>query len=112
MTTRRVARCSIYGDRPKVCEDYPKVDHWRPEVCTYYFINGERLGSCDCDAGACCATPREGGEPGGAHLPESTGGKPCRHLVWEEVAVKEASSPVYPTQRQELINIGLEYDGE
>lgn len=108
MTTRRLARCSIYDTRPKVCRDYPKIEHYRPDVCTYYFIDGERLGDCSCDVGACCQIPRQHGEPGGAPLPEIAGGLPCKHLVWEETAVKEASTPIYPTDRVELIKIGLE----
>jgi hypothetical protein len=110
MTTRRIARCSIYDTRPEVCRVYPKLEHYRPEVCTYYFIDGVRLGSCTCDQGACCQIPRSEGAPGGAPMPEIAGGKPCRHLVWEEVAVKEASSPICSTERQRSVDISLGYD--
>ena len=112
MTTRRVARCCIYDTRPNVCRDYPKLEHYRPDVCTYYFIDGERLGSCNCDTGACCQIPRQSGEPGGAPMPEIAGGKPCRHLIWAEVAVKEASTPIHPTERSKSVDAGLGFDTE
>jgi hypothetical protein len=110
MTTRRIARCSIYDTRPEVCRVYPKLEHYRPDSCTYYFIDGERLGSCSCDMGACCAIPRQDGKPGGAPLPEIAGGKPCHNLVWTEVAVKEASASGRSTDRQELVDASLGYD--
>ena len=71
-----------------------------PDVCTYKFPGGgtgAREGECACDMGACCATPREGGEPGGNPLPEEAGGAPCKHMVWEDVpeeVEKTASSSV------------------
>lgn len=79
-----VARCSIYEDRPRLCREYPREDHWRPDECTYSFYNGERIGKCGCGVGACCATPREKGLPGGAHLPSEAGGEPCQYLVQTE----------------------------
>jgi hypothetical protein len=92
MTIKTIARCSIYEDRPKVCVDYPKVEHYIPPECTYYFSGAERQGSCACDEGACCAVPRQDGEPGGAPMPAVAGGKPCKYLEWKEENVKEASS--------------------
>ena len=93
-----IARCSIYEDRPKVCREYPEIDSWRPPECTYAFINGERVGRCACNVGACCAVPREKGLPGGAHLPEEAGGLPCQFL---ELRAKEKTAAVderyYPT---------------
>lgn len=92
MPTRTIARCSIYKDRPKVCRDYPTAYHYTPDVCTFKFdSDGNRSGSCGCDEGACCITPREGGEPGGNPLPEAAGGEPCMHLEWEDVEEKTAS---------------------
>ena len=93
MTTEgKIARCAIYEDRPEVCKVYPKVDHYLPKECTYAFIGGDRIGHCECNEGACCAIPREGGLPGGTPLPESAGGAPCKHLVWEETEEKTASA--------------------
>lgn len=86
---KTVSRCGIYKDRPKVCRDYPKIDSYTPGECTYTFPSGgdgPREGGCDCEVGACCSGPREGGEPGGTPLPEAAGGLPCKHLVWEDVA--------------------------
>lgn len=85
---RRVVRCGIYEERPRVCEEYPQPGHYRPPSCTFYFDElGQRFGECaeECMA-ACCRIPREGGEPGGAALPEVAGGQPCKHLVIEEEA--------------------------
>jgi len=92
MTTKRVARCGIYENRPQVCKDYPKVDHYLPEECTYTFNGSERRGECTCDVGACCNTPREGGEPGGAAMPSIAGGKSCKHLVWSEVPTEKVAA--------------------
>lgn len=91
-TTRSVAHCGIYENRPQVCKDYPKIDHYIPEECTYTFVGSERRGDCSCDVGACCNSPREGGEPGGTPLPSLAGGKPCKHLVWKEVPMEKTSS--------------------
>jgi Fe-S-cluster containining protein len=85
VTTRDIARCSIYENRPELCRVYPQVYHYLPEECTFWFAGSERLGSCECDVGACCSVPREGGEPGGAPVPEIAGGAPCKYLVWGEV---------------------------
>lgn len=87
MTTEKklVGRCAIYETRPQVCVDYPKADSYVPPECTFTFPSGDRSGSCACDVAACCASPREGGEPGGASMPNISGGEPCKHLVWEEV---------------------------
>jgi hypothetical protein len=96
MTTKRVARCSIYENRPKLCVEYPTADHYTPPQCTYSFVDGERFGECACDEGACCATPREQGMPGGAAIPEISGGLPCKYLVIreeEDEPVKIASAP-------------------
>jgi len=104
MTTDRIARCGIYEDRPKVCRDYPKADHYRPKACTFYFMGGERLGACECGEGACCAIPRQGGMPGGAPLPKIAGGEPCKHLVWED---KEKTASVSFLDRQERIDAAM-----
>lgn len=84
MTTRLKARCSIYGDRPAVCRKYPEVDHYLPTQCTYFFMDGKKMGDCSCGEGACCAIPREKGLPGGAPLPSIAGGEPCKYLVFIE----------------------------
>lgn len=84
MTTKTVARCSIYGNRPEVCKKYPDIYKYLPSECTYTFNGEERRGDCSCDTGACCVTPREGGEPGGTPLPEAAGGSGCKYLVWED----------------------------
>ena len=91
-TEGQIARCGIYEERPEVCRVYPKIDHYRPDECTYAFIGGECIGKCECDVGACCAIPREGGLPGGAPIPKEAGGQPCKHLVWEEAQTKTASA--------------------
>jgi len=91
MATKTVARCGIYKDRPEVCRKYPSIDHYVPAECTYYFAGTERKGECACDEAACCAVPREGGKPGGTPLPEEAGGEPCKHIVYEEVTIKEAA---------------------
>lgn len=79
-----IARCSIHENKPEICKKYPEVDSWRPSECTYAFDDkGQRQGSCSCDKGLCCATPRAGGVPGGASIPAEAGGLPCKYLVWE-----------------------------
>jgi hypothetical protein len=84
---KTIARCSIYEDRPDVCKVYPTAYHYMPEECTFTFPYGDerREGDCSCEEGACCALPREGGEPGGTPLMESAGGSACKHLIWEDV---------------------------
>ena len=74
--------CSIWEKRPQVCRDYPKYDSYIPESCGYHFRGSEKMGCCylECQA-ACCMLPRQGGEPGGAPLPEIAGGEPCKHLI-------------------------------
>ena len=84
-----IARCTIYSSRPKCCREYPEEGSWRPEECTFAFIDGSRIGKCDCGIGACCAIPREKGMPGGAQLPEEAGGSPCQYL---EMRVKEKTA--------------------
>jgi Fe-S-cluster containining protein len=91
MATILVAKCGIYEKRPEVCRKYPTIDHYIPPQCTYYFAGTERRGECSCGESACCAVPREGGEPGGAPIPEIAGGEPCKHIVYEEVFIKEAA---------------------
>ena len=115
MTTKTVARCAIYENRPKVCRDYPQIDHYIPEECTFTFVGSERRGNCECDLGICCAIPRENGEPGGAPLPELAGGEPCKHLVWkdeEEEPIKTASVlPVIqdaPMSRTQILEEAVE----
>ena len=90
MTTK--AKCGIYETRPDVCRIYPKVDHYIPSQCTYYFKGDVREGKCDCNDGACCATPRKDGEPGGVPMPNVAGGLPCKHLVWTDEEEKEKTS--------------------
>jgi len=93
MTTKTIARCSIYESRPDVCRAYPTVSHYTPPECTYYFTaEGERHGDCACDVGACCAIPRENGEPGGAPIPKIAGGEPCKYLEWRDVDVPEEAT--------------------
>ena len=94
MKTKTVARCSIYDRRPEICRVYPTVGHYIPPQCTYFFAGGERRGECACDEGACCATPRQNGEPGGTAMPDIVGGAPCKYLVWDEIVVKEASEDI------------------
>ena len=79
--------CDIWDDRPKVCRVYPTRSSYMPDSCGYYFTAEGRKGSCymECQ-GACCALPRQNGEPGGAPLPELAGGEPCKHLVDSDVA--------------------------
>ena len=103
MTTKMVARCSIYPDRPKICVVYPDVGHYTPPECTYTFVDGERFGECTCDVGACCRTPRELGMPGGAPLPELAGGQPCKYLVNKEEEVEEQIKTASPANRNDLI---------
>lgn len=75
--------CSIYDQRPEMCRKYPVISSPMPSECTYTFPSSEdRQGDCSCGVGACCAIPREGGEPEGAPLPSEAGGEPCKHLVW------------------------------
>lgn len=93
--TRTVSRCGIYDGRPDLCREYPSAYHWMPQECTFDFpagAHGPREGDCACDVGACCATPREGGEPGGAPLPEVAGGEPCQHLIWVEEPMEKVAS--------------------
>jgi hypothetical protein len=103
MTTEKVtrARCSIYEHKPVQCTEYPKIDQYMPEECTYYFVGNERRGECNCGVGACCAISRDRGEPTGSYLPEIAGGLPCKHLVMAEedapaektAAVESGSAP-------------------
>jgi hypothetical protein len=105
MTTKTVARCAIYEDRPKVCRDYPQIDHYIPEECTYTFMGGDRRGGCECDLGICCAIPRENGEPGGTPLPELAGGAPCKHLKWETIEVEPTkTASVLPIIQDSPVN--------
>ena len=115
MTTDRViARCSIYANRPPVCHAYPKVDQHILEECTYNFVGNERRGQCGCDVGACCATPRMNGEPGGVTVPEGAGGLPCKYLEWvkapeleekkAETLVENASGQASSTDYYNLVS--------
>ena len=83
-TTKKVGRCGIYERRPELCKVYPKLEHYVPEECTFWFAGADRQGECSCDVSACCAVPRVDGEPGGAPMPAESGGMPCKHIVWEE----------------------------
>ena len=102
MTTEKklIGRCSIHETKPPVCVEYPKADNYIPPECTYTFPGGEREGQCACDVAACCASPREDGEPGGAPMPGISGGLPCKHLVWEE-----EDRPVEKTAEQSILPI-------
>lgn len=102
ITEGSVARCSIYENRPEGCQTYPRGDSYRPPECTYYFIGGERMGDCSCDIGACCALPRDKGEPDAKHLPETAGGVPCKHLVVKEKE-KTATLQLHPESRRVAI---------
>jgi hypothetical protein len=94
MTTKSVARCSIYENRPEVCKVYPKVDHYTPPQCTYRFNSEERSGECACNEGACCASARKDGEPGGVSMPAVSGGLPCKYLVWEDKESEKTAEPL------------------
>ena len=102
MTTKQVARCGIYSTRPEICKVYPKVDQYTPPACTYYFKGEEREGNCGCNTGACCATPRQNGEPGGAPMLDVSGGLPCKHLEWveHEEPVEKTAEPLVKIARQ------------
>ena len=93
MTTEKnlVARCAIYDHRPKMCIDYPKIESYMPEECTYSFVGKERRGECSCRIGACCAVPRLDGEPTNPALPAEAGGLPCRHLIWVDAEVEKTA---------------------
>jgi hypothetical protein len=93
---KTIARCAIYERRPDICKDYPRLGHWTPAECTYSFPHDDerREGECACEVGACCNTPREGGEPGGAPLPEEAGGEPCKHLTWVDVEEDEPKEKI------------------
>lgn len=92
---KTVAQCGIYEDRPEVCRTYPTASHWTPSECTYSFPSGDkREGECACEVGACCASPRQGGEPGGVPLPEEAGGEPCKHMVWVDVEEDEPKEKI------------------
>ena len=79
--------CGIHDRRPDVCRRYPQPGSYLPQSCGFRFAAGERKGHCylECQA-SCCRLPRQGGEPGGAPLPEIAGGLPCKHLVSCETA--------------------------
>lgn len=91
-TTKQIARCGIYESRPQVCRDYPKVDQFMPEECTYTFVGSERRGDCACNIGACCNLPRTGGEPDGAPLSALAGGKACKNLIWVDAPEEKTAS--------------------
>ena len=44
---------------------------------------------------ACCAYPREGGEPMGKSLDAMIGGMPCKHLQWVETDPPKLASAEY-----------------
>ena len=92
MTTRTTACCSIYEKRPKLCRIYPTIDYWTPSECTYYFAGEERRGTCACGIGACCAEPREKGEPAGPPMPAVAGGSPCKYLVYKDVPLEKTAA--------------------
>lgn len=89
--------CGIYKDRPELCKKYPVAESYVPPSCGFFFDGaGWRHGRClpECEA-SCCKLPREKGEPGGAPIPEISGGLPCRHLVETEKDVEfSGSEPV------------------
>jgi hypothetical protein len=90
-----VGRCGIYATRPQFCQDYPKVTDFVPSGCTYSFLGSERTGTCQpevCQENICCAYPREAGEPEGVSLDSLAGGRPCKHLVWQELPHEKSAS--------------------
>lgn len=104
MTTRSVARCGIYEDRPEMCRDYPRIDHWMPSECGFHFAGTERGGACDCGIAACCMAARQNGEPGGAPIPETAGGLSCKHVVWvDEPAEQEKVASVNPYNAERML---------
>lgn len=105
MTTRLVARCSIYENRPKMCQEYPTPTSYVPEDCTFEFdSDGNRSGSCSCGVGACCAIPRRGGDPLGEAMSSEVGGAPCKYLVLveEESELEKNASAEDALYRQTL----------
>lgn len=112
MTTEKPARCAIYEDRPQECRGYPKIDNYMPEECTYYFVGNERRGECACGVGACCAVPRDGGEPTAKHLPLIAGGEPCKHLVEGDVLEEKTAAITHDMEFSlDHINITVLVDG-
>lgn len=96
--------CGIYEKRPDICKKYPVAESYLPPSCGFFFGgNGVREGQClpECDA-SCCKLPREGGEPGGAPIPEIAGGLPCRHLVYTEKEI--TFSPSKPVVREGVLS--------
>lgn len=98
MTTKLVARCGIYDQRPEACRSYPLVEFDLPEECTFTFVGSDRRGFCSCNVGACCSAPRENGEPGAPPKVVDPKGLPCKHLTWVEeettAQTKTAEDPV------------------
>jgi Fe-S-cluster containining protein len=100
-TERKGASCAIYDRRPQGCREYPKIDSYMPEECTYYFVGNERRGECACGVGACCALPRDGGEPEAKYLPEISGGLPCKHLIPAEETQTEKTAQAWSLSHEE-----------
>lgn len=95
MSSRQMARCGTYSDRPKFCRDYPTSRDVLPAACTYSFRGDERVGTCQpevCQEQACCAWPRKFGEPEGEAATRQEGGRACKHLVWHDVPEQKAAS--------------------
>ena len=91
-----IARCGVYKNRPKFCQDYPRLGDAMPSACTYRFEGDARKGECQpevCLEQACCNWPRKGGEPEAAALDSESGGLPCKYLIWaDKEETKEASA--------------------
>ncbi len=107
-TEKMTAHCGIYDHRPQVCRDYPKIDQYMPEECTFTFNGSERRGECACGTAVCCNTPRQDGEPGGVALPTLAGGKSCKHLAWkgtETPLEKEASGQNAPLIQSDIYGL-------
>lgn len=89
------ARCGNYENRPQFCRDYPRITDAMPASCTYRFHGDQREGTCQpevCQENACCNWPRRGGEPAAEALDRESGGKPCKHLEWEDVPENKTAS--------------------
>ena len=91
-----------------MCKKYPVIESWTPPECTFYFAGDERKGSCACGIGACCAEPREKGEPLGVPTLASDGGLPCKHLIAVEQAVEKTAAAPLPIVRDEEVSHGDE----
>lgn len=105
MSSKQAVRCGIYGNRPKFCQDYPTINDVRPGACTYKFRGEEREGTCQpevCQEQACCLWPRKFGEPDAEAATREEGGRPCKHVVWQDVVEPKQASDVATYDAGEL----------